>query len=304
MIGCLGLYEGCALEFTFTRDLMYFLVQSYIPAIIIVVLSWVSFWIIPDRGRATVAEVATSRAYIGVTGVLSMILVMNTSKTVLPNVDNLNAVDVYFFVSFVYVLAALVEFITVHFLNKQKRKWLERRQRMKFVQKSIVISPDSSSEDEFQLQETSLTNRTHTRLSTTSSNATRRSMSLGGSQRHRYPNILSPENCTPYQTGKRTPNPGVKFMPPQYRPGRHPISNWRDNASPQRCPPQLVSPRGSSGVGVSGGGRGGTGGGGGGGENSLLVPSSGIELQLKPVHFDHNTYYTVVYSILVSPENQ
>ena len=275
------------MEFTFTRDLMYFLVQSYIPAIIIVVLSWVSFWIIPDRGRATVAEVATSRAYIGVTGVLSMILVMNTSKTVLPNVDNLNAVDVYFFVSFVYVLAALVEFITVHFLNKQKRKWLERRQRMKFLQKSIVINPDSSSEDEVQIKETSFVGRSngrsHTRTVATTNNVARKTVSISGDPSSVHTTMLLRQSSSVPPTRTRSSLGTVKFMPPQHRPGRHPISNWRDNASPHRYP--IVPPPAMQ-------------------ENNLMVPYSGIELQLKPVHFDHSIHFNVSSQLFFFPETK
>ena len=41
---CLGNYSRLACEFQFVRSMGYYLIQIYIPASLIVVISWVSFW--------------------------------------------------------------------------------------------------------------------------------------------------------------------------------------------------------------------------------------------------------------------
>lgn len=59
----------------------YYLIQMYIPSLLIVILSWVSFWINMDAAPARVA--------LGITTVLTMTTQSSGSRTSLPKVGAL-----------------------------------------------------------------------------------------------------------------------------------------------------------------------------------------------------------------------
>jgi hypothetical protein len=52
---CLGVYTRLSLSFILQRNIVYFLFQTYLPSILIVMLSWVSFWINHEATSARVA---------------------------------------------------------------------------------------------------------------------------------------------------------------------------------------------------------------------------------------------------------
>ena len=50
-----GAYQRLSLSFILQRNIGYFLFQTYLPSILIVILSWVSFWINHEATSARVA---------------------------------------------------------------------------------------------------------------------------------------------------------------------------------------------------------------------------------------------------------
>lgn len=54
-----GVYQRLSLSFKLQRNIGYFIFQTYLPSILIVMLSWVSFWI---NHEATSARVALGMA--------------------------------------------------------------------------------------------------------------------------------------------------------------------------------------------------------------------------------------------------
>ena len=60
----------------------YYLIQMYIPSLLIVILSWVSFWINMDAAPARVA--------LGITTVLTMTTQSSGSRASLPKVGHNN----------------------------------------------------------------------------------------------------------------------------------------------------------------------------------------------------------------------
>lgn len=55
-----GVYQRLSLSFKLRRNIGYFVFQTYLPSILIVMLSWVSFWI---NHEATSARVALGKFY-------------------------------------------------------------------------------------------------------------------------------------------------------------------------------------------------------------------------------------------------
>ncbi len=95
-----GNYSRLACEIQFVRSLGFYLIQIYIPSGLIVVISWVSFWL---HRQASPARVA-----LGVTTVLTMTTLMSSTNSALPKISYAKSIDVYLGVCFVMVFAALL----------------------------------------------------------------------------------------------------------------------------------------------------------------------------------------------------
>lgn len=78
----------------------YYLIQIYIPSGLIVIISWVSFWL---NRCATPARVS-----LGVTTVLTMTTLMSSTNAALPKISYVKSIDVYLGTCFVMVFASLL----------------------------------------------------------------------------------------------------------------------------------------------------------------------------------------------------
>ncbi|ODN04742.1 Gamma-aminobutyric acid receptor subunit beta [Orchesella cincta] len=106
-----GNYSRLACEIQFVRSMGYYLIQIYIPSSLIVVISWVSFWL--NRNAAP------ARVYLGITTVLTMTTLMSSTNKALPKISYVKSIDVYLGTCFVMVFAALLEYATVGYLAKR-----------------------------------------------------------------------------------------------------------------------------------------------------------------------------------------
>merc|ERR1711997_1448457 len=95
-----GNYSRLACEIQFVRSMGYYLIQIYIPSSLIVVISWVSFWL--NRG-ATPARVG-----LGVTTVLTMTTLISSTNSALPKISYVKSIDVYLGFCFFMVFASLL----------------------------------------------------------------------------------------------------------------------------------------------------------------------------------------------------
>ncbi|CAB4062193.1 GABRB [Lepeophtheirus salmonis] len=80
-----GTYQRLSLSFKLQRNIGYFVFQTYLPSILIVMLSWVSFWI---NHEATSARVA-----LGITTVLTMTTISTGVRSSLPRISYYAAVN-------------------------------------------------------------------------------------------------------------------------------------------------------------------------------------------------------------------
>nr|XP_032807950.1 gamma-aminobutyric acid receptor subunit pi-like isoform X2 [Petromyzon marinus] len=103
-----GQYPKLVFHFKLRRNILYFILETYIPSVLLVVLSWVSFWISQSSVPA--------RICIGVTTVLTMTTLMMGARTSLPNANCfIKAIDVYLGICFSFIFGALVEYAVAHF---------------------------------------------------------------------------------------------------------------------------------------------------------------------------------------------
>ncbi|KFP77467.1 Gamma-aminobutyric acid receptor subunit pi, partial [Acanthisitta chloris] len=103
-----GHYPKLVFHFELKRNILYFILETYVPSILLVVLSWVSFWISQTSVPA--------RICIGVTTVLTMTTLMMGARTSLPNANCfIKAIDVYLGICFSFIFGALLEYAVTHF---------------------------------------------------------------------------------------------------------------------------------------------------------------------------------------------
>ncbi|MEQ2183842.1 Gamma-aminobutyric acid receptor subunit rho-3 [Goodea atripinnis] len=85
------------------------MLQTYFPTMLMVMLSWVSFWI--DR-RAVPARVS-----LGITTVLTMSTIITGVSASMPQVSYVKAVDIYLWASFLFVFLSVIEYAAVNYFT-------------------------------------------------------------------------------------------------------------------------------------------------------------------------------------------
>ncbi|XP_026883655.2 gamma-aminobutyric acid receptor subunit alpha-6a [Electrophorus electricus] len=124
-----GRYSVQVVNFVLQRKLGYHLIQTYIPLIMVVVLSQVAFWINKESVPA--------RTVAGVTTVLTMTTLSLSARSSLPKVSYATAMDWFIAVCFAFVSSALVEFAAVNYFTTTETRVLRR-----------VIAADSHDEED------------------------------------------------------------------------------------------------------------------------------------------------------------
>ncbi|XP_031359986.1 gamma-aminobutyric acid receptor subunit gamma-3 isoform X3 [Lonchura striata] len=106
-------YVVMTIYFDLSRRMGYFTIQTYIPCILTVVLSWVSFWIKKDATPA--------RTALGITTVLTMTTLSTIARKSLPRVSYVTAMDLFVTVCFLFVFAALMEYATLNYYSSCRK---------------------------------------------------------------------------------------------------------------------------------------------------------------------------------------
>ncbi|CAI4230617.1 unnamed protein product [Auanema sp. JU1783] len=108
-----GNYSRLTAYFTFKRNIGFYLIQIYFPSSLIVVISWVSFWLNRDAVQARIS--------IGVTTVLTMTTLMTSTNASLPKVSYVKSLDIFLGMCFFIVFASLLEYAAIGYLMKRTR---------------------------------------------------------------------------------------------------------------------------------------------------------------------------------------
>uniref|UniRef100_A0A667WSD7 Gamma-aminobutyric acid type A receptor subunit alpha5 n=1 Tax=Myripristis murdjan TaxID=586833 RepID=A0A667WSD7_9TELE len=106
-------YTVMMAHFYLKRKIGYFVIQTYMPCFMTVILSQVSFWL--NR------ESVPARTVFGVTTVLTMTTLSISARNSLPKVAYATAMDWFIAVCYAFVFSALIEFATVNYFTK--RSW-------------------------------------------------------------------------------------------------------------------------------------------------------------------------------------
>lgn len=109
-----GRFPRLSLRFQLRRNRGVYIIQSYMPSILLVAMSWVSFWISQSAVPARVS--------LGITTVLTMTTLMVSARSSLPRASAIKALDVYFWICYVFVFAALIEYAFAHYNADYSKK--------------------------------------------------------------------------------------------------------------------------------------------------------------------------------------
>jgi len=107
----LGNYSCLAAKFHLHRSIGFHLVQSYIPTILFVIVSWVSFWMDVEHVPGRVA--------LGVTTLLTISSKSAGLSSESPQVSYVKAIDIWMGACTAFVFAALIEFTVVNYLYRR-----------------------------------------------------------------------------------------------------------------------------------------------------------------------------------------
>ncbi|TRY89815.1 hypothetical protein DNTS_018564 [Danionella cerebrum] len=139
-----GEYTVMTAHFHLKRKIGYFVIQTYLPCIMTVILSQVSFWLnresVPARTvfgkygtvhfpwripELWVAKQSLMQLYssLGVTTVLTMTTLSISARNSLPKVAYATAMDWFIAVCYAFVFSALIEFATVNYFTKRGWAW-------------------------------------------------------------------------------------------------------------------------------------------------------------------------------------
>ncbi|CAL8354649.1 unnamed protein product [Merluccius merluccius] len=109
-----GYYTCVEVIFTLRRQVGFYMMGVYAPTLLIVVLSWLSFWINPDASAA--------RVPLGILSVLSLSSECTSLASELPKVSYVKAIDIWLIACLLFGVASLVEYAVVQvMLNSPKR---------------------------------------------------------------------------------------------------------------------------------------------------------------------------------------
>uniref|UniRef100_A0A8D0CT30 Gamma-aminobutyric acid type A receptor subunit alpha6a n=1 Tax=Sander lucioperca TaxID=283035 RepID=A0A8D0CT30_SANLU len=134
-----GHYSVQVVHFHLKRKLGYYLIQTYVPLIMVVVLSQVSFWINKESVPA--------RTVAGITTVLTMTTLSISARQSLPKVAYATAMDWFIAVCFAFVASALVEFAAVNYFATLQANRLKNQNLNKCSSDCVDVLDSSHQED-------------------------------------------------------------------------------------------------------------------------------------------------------------
>ena len=116
-----GKYSCVKVEMLFKREFSYYLILIYVPCSMLVIVSWVSFWIDPNS--------AAARVILGIISLMTMSRQMSSINASLPPVSYTKAVDVWTGACLTFVFCSLIEFSVVNYVSRQDAHRADQKRR-------------------------------------------------------------------------------------------------------------------------------------------------------------------------------
>ncbi|XP_058802219.1 glutamate-gated chloride channel isoform X1 [Phymastichus coffea] len=128
-----GEYSCLKVDLLFKREFSYYLIQIYIPCCMLVIVSWVSFWL--DQSAVP------ARVSLGVTTLLTMATQTSGINASLPPVSYTKAIDVWTGVCLTFVFGALLEFALVNYASRSDIHRENLKKKYQEMEHSTSVDP-------------------------------------------------------------------------------------------------------------------------------------------------------------------
>ena len=124
-------------KFIMKRQVAHFIFHLYAPCILVVIISWIAFFIPRDSVAARIA--------LGITSVLTTTTIINMQNKRMPKVAYIKLADWYLIVCFLFVFATLMEYTLILYLVDLRKKRNEDKDKEK-LRPSNDINKDFGAE--------------------------------------------------------------------------------------------------------------------------------------------------------------
>lgn len=109
----IGNYSSLVFRIVLDRQTGYYLLDYYFPSMIIICISWLSFWLQADQ--------TAPRTLLGVTSMLTFITLSSSQTRTLPKVSYIKASEIWFIACTFFIFGSLIEFAFVNLLWRRKK---------------------------------------------------------------------------------------------------------------------------------------------------------------------------------------
>ncbi|XP_054257122.1 pH-sensitive chloride channel 2 [Macrosteles quadrilineatus] len=125
-----GNYSTLVVNFALKREVGHYLMDYYVPSILLVVVSWVTFWL--D------ANAVPGRTTLGTSTMLTFITLSRNIGSSLPKVSYIKATEIWFIVCTGFIFGSLVEFAFVNIIWRRRKNVELKKVNSKYILKSTL----------------------------------------------------------------------------------------------------------------------------------------------------------------------
>ncbi|XP_017059127.1 pH-sensitive chloride channel 2 [Drosophila ficusphila] len=125
-----GNYSSLSFTVNLKREIGFYLLDYYVPSMMIVAISWVSFWL--------QADASPPRIMLGTSTMLSFITLSSSQSKTLPKVSYIKVSEVWFLGCTFFIFGSLVEFAFVNTIWRRKENIELKKVNSKYIIKSTL----------------------------------------------------------------------------------------------------------------------------------------------------------------------
>uniref|UniRef100_U5EYU4 pH-sensitive chloride channel 2 n=1 Tax=Corethrella appendiculata TaxID=1370023 RepID=U5EYU4_9DIPT len=125
-----GNYSSLSFTVFFSRESGFYLMDYYIPSMMLVVISWVTFWLQADQ--------SAPRITLGTSTLLTFITLASAQGKTLPKVSYIKASEIWFLGCTGFIFGSLVEFAFVNTIWRRKKNVELKKVNSKYILKSTL----------------------------------------------------------------------------------------------------------------------------------------------------------------------
>lgn len=126
-----GNYSALSFSVLMTREVGYYVIDYFVPSMLIVMISWVSFWLQADQTPA--------RTMLGCSTMLTFITLTLSQENNLSKVSYVTLSEVWFLVCTFFIFASLMEFAFVNTIWRRESNLQLKKRTTKYIVRSTFV---------------------------------------------------------------------------------------------------------------------------------------------------------------------